>query len=290
MSWVAVAVAGAGVVGAVVGSNSADKAADAQTSASQAGIAQQNQQFDAVQKLLAPYNAAGTKAIGAQGDLAGLNGPQAYQAAIDQIKAGPGYTSALQAGNDNILANASATGGLRGGNVQGALAQFAPALLNQQINDQYSKLGGLTSIGQNAAAGVGNAGMATGNNITTLLGQQGSAAAGDALAQGRAVQGGLNGIASGIGTYYGMQKPATTVNTSPSNAQLESDYGFSDVRLKTNIKRVGTTRKGNGVYTWDWKTGGSGRGVLAQEVARNTPEAVGVDPSGILMVDYAAEL
>jgi hypothetical protein len=59
-----------------------------------------------------------------------------------------------------------ATGGLRGGNVQAALGQFQPQLLAQLIDQQYSRLGGLTSIGQNAAAGVGNAGMSTGNSIT----------------------------------------------------------------------------------------------------------------------------
>lgn len=201
---VAAIVGAAGVASSLYSSSqasgAASDAADAQQAASQAGIAQQKSQFDALQKLLAPYNAAGTSAVGAQGDLAGINGAGAQQSAISALQQGPAYTSALKAGNDNILANASATGGLRGGNVQGALAQFAPALLSQTINDQYARLGGLTSIGQNAAAGVGNAGMATGNNITGLLGQIGSSQAGDALAQAKANIGGVNGVASGIGT------------------------------------------------------------------------------------------
>lgn len=305
--WVAAAAAAAGVVGSVVSSDAARSAANKQQDAANAGIAQQNSQFSAIQQLLAPYNAVGNQAVTAQGNLAGLNGAPSQQAAIDAIKNGPAYTSALQAGNDNILAKASATGGLRGGNVQAALGQFAPALLSQSISDQYARLGGLTSIGQNAAAGVGNAGMATGNQITGLLGQLGQSQAGNALAQGNAGVGALNGVASGLGSLaaqsgfggsgynqYSMFG-GYSANPNPGSADFMGVQGggggdFSDVRLKTNIKRIGTTKKGNGIYTWDWKTGGSGRGVLAQEVARNSPEAVHMDPDGILKVDYAREL
>lgn len=208
MSWVAVAVAGAGIVGSVItadaASSAADTAANAQTGASNAGIAQQNKQFEAIQKLLQPYVTAGTGALGQQQNLTGLNGADAQQSAIDALQKSPAFTSAQQLGERSILANASATGGLRGGNTQAALAQFSPALLAQTINDQYARLGGLTSIGQNAAAGVGNAGMQTGNNVTQLLGQIGSAQAGNALAQGRATAGWVNGATGALGTFAGM--------------------------------------------------------------------------------------
>lgn len=203
MTWIAVAVAGAGLVGSVLSSNAqsdaASTAANAQTQANQAGIAQQNKEFDAIQKLLAPYATAGTGALTAQQNLAGLNGNPAQAAAIKALQGSPAYTSALTAGNNSILAAASATGGLRGGNVQGALGQFAPALLASTINDQYGRLGGLTSLGENAAAGTGNAAMSTGNNITSLLGGIGSAQAGNALAQGRAQTGLYSGIGSSLG-------------------------------------------------------------------------------------------
>jgi hypothetical protein len=208
MTWGMVAVAGATLVGGVLSANAqkdaADKAAGAQQGSAQAGIDQQNQRFDAVQKMLAPYQQAGIPAVKMQGDLAGTNGNDAQAAAIAQLQQSPMFTSQLQAGNNNILANASATGGLRGGNTQAALAQFSPALLAQTINDQYSRLGGLTSIGQNAAAGVGNAGMQTGNNVTNLLQQQGAAQAGDYLAQGKAQAGYINATTGAIGQYFGM--------------------------------------------------------------------------------------
>lgn len=209
MAWVAVAVVGSQVVGSMISadaqSGAADAAAGAQTAASQAGIAEQRRQFDAIQKLLQPYVDAGNKGLTGQLDLSGANGATAQQAAIDALKQSPAFTAAQDLGQRSILANASATGGLRGGNVQAALAQFSPALLAQTINDQYSRLGGLTSIGQNAAAGVGNAGMQTGNSVATLLGQIGSAQAGGALAQGRATAGLANGMTGAIGQFVGMR-------------------------------------------------------------------------------------
>lgn len=226
---VAAAVVAAGVVGAAASSDASRKASNKQQNAANAGINQQNIQFEAVQKLLEPYVKAGTGALTGQQDLIGINGADAQSKAITALQGSPQFTSLLKAGNDNILANASATGGLRGGNTQGALAQFSPQLLNQIIDQQYARLGGLTSIGQNAAAGVGNAGMATGNQISALLQQQGAAAAGGALADGRAWAGGANAVAGGIG-YYNARNPGVqqgySGDTGLSNADLAAKYGF----------------------------------------------------------------
>lgn len=228
---VAAAVAGgvavAGLAGAAMSSRSADKASDAQVAAADRGIDEQRRQFDMIQGLLKPYVNAGTGALTAQQNLTGLNGNDAQAAAIAALQASPQFTSAQKLGETSILQNASATGGLRGGNTQAALGQFSPALLSATINDQYAKLGGLTSIGQNAAAGVGNAGMATGNNVTNLLQQQGAAVAGGALAQGRADAGYINAFGTGLGTYasLGGFKQGSSAGGASSSAQLDQYYG-----------------------------------------------------------------
>jgi hypothetical protein len=183
--------------------DAAENASNAQVSASNADIAQRNKQFEAVQALLKPYVDAGTPAIGKQGDLIGVNGAGPQQAAITALQQSPYFTSMLKQGENSILANASATGGLRGGNTQAALAQFSPNLLAQTIQQQYQNLGGLTSIGQNAAAGVGNAGMANANGISAALQQQGAAQAGNALAQGKAEASMWNLPGQALGAYFG---------------------------------------------------------------------------------------
>jgi hypothetical protein len=227
----AVAVVAGSIYAAKKSANAAEDASNQQAASAQAGIAEQQRQFDAVRELLSPYVSQGTTALTAQGDLAGLNGVGAQKAAIDALQASPQFTALQQQGENRILANASATGGLRGGNTQAALAQFSPALLNQVINDQYGRLGGMVSIGQNAAAGVGNAGMQTGSGISNLLQQQGAALAGGALAGGRAQSGYVNAFANGLGAYGALGGFARggggyTGDTGLSNADLAAKYGF----------------------------------------------------------------
>ena len=205
---VAAAVAVAGV-GSYMSSKSQSKAAKnasaAQTAADAKAIAEQKRQFDEMQKLLAPYVEAGTGSLTAQEDLLGLNGNQAQQAAINNISQGSEYKTLLQQGENSLLQNASATGGLRGGNTQGALAQYAPNLLNNLVNQRYQNLGGITSLGQNAAAQTGNAGMQSANNISSLLQNSGSAQAANAIAQGQANANMWNGLSGLAGTALGMK-------------------------------------------------------------------------------------
>lgn len=195
-----------GITGAKQQAEAAKEASNTQAAAAQSGIDEQRRQFDSLQAALAPYVNAGTGALRGQQDLLGLNGNPAQQAAIDSIAASPQFQSMQRQGTDAILANASATGGLRGGNVQAALAQFSPQMLSQLIDQRYAQLGGLTGLGQNSAAGVGNAGLQTGSNIANLLQQQGAAQAGGQLAMGnQAHQAFVDGgkIASTIASFFG---------------------------------------------------------------------------------------
>ena len=150
-----------------------------------------------------PTTKASLGSLPAQRDLLGLNGPEAQAAALSQIEKSPMFTGLIKQGETGILQNASATGGLRGGNVQGALAQFRPALLNQLIQQQYSNLGGLTSLGQASAAQQAAQGQQTGSNIAGLLGQQGAAVAGGQLAQAGIQSQLVSNLANIAGTYAG---------------------------------------------------------------------------------------
>jgi hypothetical protein len=209
--------------------DAAESAAAAQTGASQAGIEEQRRQFDKVQELLKPYSMAGEKALGGlepfaaagapaleqQQALLGLRGPEAERAAIERIKSGETFKALAGQGEEALLQRASATGGLRGGNIQGALAQFRPALLSSLIDQQYGRLGGMTALGQTttqnlaglgqaSAAGTGAAAQTTGANIANLLGQQGAALAGAEIAQGKAFGAIPAAISGGLGLFSGL--------------------------------------------------------------------------------------
>ena len=199
-----IAVGGATLISGMAQADAAESAAAAQTGAAQAGIEEQRRQFDAVQKLLKPYTEAGQPALEAQQAFLGLRGPEAERAAIERIQGGETFKTLTQQGEEALLQRASATGDLRGGNIQGALAQFRPALLSSLIEQQYGRLGGMTALGQQSAAGVGTAGLQTGVNVSKLLGEQGAAQAGAEIAQGKAFGAIPAAISGGLGLFSGL--------------------------------------------------------------------------------------
>ena len=192
-----------GITGARQQAQAAEAAAATQAGASEAAIAEQRRQFDMLTELLRPYVEAGQPALQGQQALIGLRGAPEQQAAISAIEQSPFFQSAVRQGEEALLQRASATGGLRGGNIQAALAQFRPQMLESQIAQQYERLGGLTTLGQRSAAGQGAAGMETAGAIGNLLAQRGAALAGGQVAQGSVARQGfadLQGIANRMGS------------------------------------------------------------------------------------------
>ena len=202
---------GASLLGSSMQADAASEAAGTQAQSSEAGIAEQRRQFDALQALLKPYAdvgagglagmqpfaQAGAPALEQQQALLGLRGPEAERAAIERISGGQRFQELSRQGEEALLQRASATGGLRGGNIQAALGQFRPQLLSSLIEEQYGRLGGLANvglttqqnlakIGQASAAGVGAGGMEAGTNIANLLANQGRAIAGGQIGEARA--------------------------------------------------------------------------------------------------------
>ena len=204
MPWI---IAGGALLGGLVSSSATSSAAETQAGSAQAGIDEQRRQFDAMRELLAPYMAAGQGALGQyapyqqagagalptlqqfaqagapaleqQQALAGLRGPEAERAAIERISGGEQFQALAQQGEEAMLQRASATGGLRGGNIQGALAQFRPQLLNQLIEQQYGRLGGLATQGGTVAQNLASQGMAATTGLSGL-GQASAAGTGAA--------------------------------------------------------------------------------------------------------------
>lgn len=79
-------------------------------------------------------------------------------------------------------------------------------------------------------------------------------------------QSAFGGILGGIGSIFG---------------------GLSDRRTKDNIKKVGKTDDGQNIYSFTYKGDDTPRmGLMAQEVKKKKPEAVGELPGGLMYVDY----
>ena len=299
----------------------AKKAADAQVQMANQGIAETRRAEGIFREDLKPYTDAGMNAIGilepyyqaglgsigglqqisagtGQGyqgmaNIAGVGGQGAQQAEMDRISQSPEFLEQVRQGENAMLQNASATGGLRGGNVQAALAQMRPQMLNQAVDRQYGRYGDiagmggdisqfLASSGQNigtnifgagqaSAAGTGAASMQSAGQVTNLFGNIGNARAQAAMASDRGIQ------------------RANEAHQSTTNDAAKGFAMMSDERVKKNIKPIDKIdyEKLRGV-TWEWKAdidqGTSG--VIAQDVQKVLPEAV-KEIDGVLHVDYS---
>ena len=203
----AVAAIGTTAVGAYGASQNASAAeADQNTNAvlSLYGgmINQANLQY--TRDILNPFVQAGHGAIRQQGDIAGANGYDAQRAAIAGIENSPFFQDQIAQGEMAMLQNASATGGLRGGNTQAALARFRPAMLASAVSDQYNRLGGLSTIGQNSAVGAGTASMQSASQQAQMISamqQQNNLATRAGMSANNQM---VNSVAGGLGMWAGL--------------------------------------------------------------------------------------
>lgn len=212
MTWVAVAIGGAAVVGAV-GSNIA---AGTQASGQKAAANTQLQMFNTITGQEQPFMNAG---VGATNDLTQLlgtspaTGPngtagntglpggyltQQFNPTQQQLENYPGYQFQLQQGDLAIQNANSPTGGALSGSTLKQLMSFNQGLagtnyqnyFNQfqtQQNNIFSRLSAIAGLGQNAASNTGTAGTQLGTGIA----QAQAAAAGS---QAAGIVGGTNAV------------------------------------------------------------------------------------------------
>jgi hypothetical protein len=196
-------VAAGGIGSALIGSSASRSAANAQSNAAQLGIAEQQREYDQSRSDLLPWLTAGQGALGGLQALLGLSGNDAQQAAITGIQNSPQFASLDRAGTQAILQNAAATGGLRGGNVQSSLYNNRADLLAQLIDQQFSRLAGVSGAGASVGANLGQLGAGAANAISGLFGQQGAARAGGILGSAGGLSTALQGVTGFIGNNYG---------------------------------------------------------------------------------------
>jgi hypothetical protein len=125
------------------------------------------------------------------------------------------------------------------------------------------------------------------NELSALM--SGSQVSNPAQMSGAAPQTGVGGV-----DYTGLVNQKYQADLANSQAKMGGLFGlagaglslFSDARLKSDIKRVGSLDSGLGVYTYRFGNGPVQMGVMAQEVSEIIPDAVHKHSSGYLMVEY----
>jgi len=207
-------------------------------------------------------------------------GQQAYQQGI-------GFGGAQQNLAQQLYAQ-----GLGAAQQQAALGQqgFAQQLAAAQAQQGLGQ--GLYGMGAGTAQQL--AALGTGAQGAALQGAQAQLAAGQA--QQQTAQAGLQALynqflqqqAYPFQTAQFLANIATGTGALSGSTQTAVTPGglFSDVRMKENIREVGKTFDGQPVYAYNYK--GDDRtqmGMIAQEVERKHPEAVGL-AGGMKTVDY----
>jgi len=245
--------------------DAARDAASIQAQGAQAGIAEQRRQFDLTQEMLRPRVEAGDLALQQQQNLIGLGGQEAQQAAFAQLQESPGQKFLRDRQQKSLLRNASAIGGLGGGNVRTALQEQAAGFAQQDLQNQFGRLGQIAGQGQTAGTNIGQFGAQTAGNIANL-GVAGSEAR-----------------ASGI--LGAAQAESQFTNQLLQLGGQVAGAAMSDVRLKENIEEVGRDNLG-GIYNFNYifDSGKTYKGRMAQELQKTRPDAVSMHDSGFLQV------
>lgn len=213
----------AGIAGSAMQSSAASDAANTQAQAANNASQLQWQQFQQMQQNLQPYMQLGPQNIpGLQSQLGRLQGMQfSFNPTMQQLEQTPGYQFTLNQGLNTVNNQLAAKGlNLSGAQARGiadyttGLAsntyqqQYENALKNFMTNygvqsDAYNRLSGLVGLGENAAAGVGNAGLQTASTAGNFLTSGANASAAGQIGSANALAGGLGSAAQG-GLLYGL--------------------------------------------------------------------------------------
>lgn len=222
MSFVAVAVAGAAVVGAGVSIYSANKAAGAAGRASQNSIQEQQREYDQARADQTPFRTAGVSALDQISKLYGLDSTDASgnvvkgsgKSDFSSFTASPDYSFAQQQGQDAINRSAAARGGLLSGAAVKAGETYASGLASQNFNNYYNHLAGIAGQGQAATNATQAAGTNMANANSSALMSAGNARASAYGDIGQTVGNTANGLASNY-LLYKYLNPGTAASAGP---------------------------------------------------------------------------
>jgi hypothetical protein len=222
------AIVGSAVVGAGASVYAGNKAAKAQSRAAQQAADVQRQQYEQTRADLAPYRDTGATALGRYGDLLGMRGPEAYQAALQGYTQSPFLARMVQDTVGAVDASRAARGGLFSGATAQEIGDRTGQLYLGDYNNYLSRLGGMVDTGQNAAAQTGNFGQNAAAGQANAYQAAGNARAQGYINMGNSVNNALSQGAQLYGAYQGgwFNKPAQpTVSYAPmSTMRYPSNY------------------------------------------------------------------
>lgn len=200
--------------------------------------------------------------------------------------------STLQNNQSNSLNAANSLGslGMNQGQLQAGNAGIYQNILQNEAtsaNTTQTQAQGKADNDWFNQVGQSNAGW---DNLSKYLQMVGSVGGmgGTSTSTGTTTSSGGGGLGGAFNQVLGLGSTAAGIIGAGGAAGW-----WSDASMKKNVKRTGKTKDGTSTYKWDWnKSGkdegmsGKGSGVLAQQLAKEKPEAVSKSINGKLSVDY----
>lgn len=210
------ALAATAVVGGVVSTVAANKAAGAQESAANTASNTQLTMYNQSREDQTPWRNAGGAAIGALSSYYGLPGADgktpnpATTAANDNklIQSLPGYQFGMDQGNQAVQRDLAAKGLLGSGAAGKALTQYGQGYASQQTGQYLNGLQSLAGIGQTSVAQTGALGAVAANQIGSNQIYAGNAQASGYANQSNAITSGLSGLTGAYSNYATQQNMA----------------------------------------------------------------------------------
>jgi hypothetical protein len=235
-------VAGATVVGSLIGAKASKSAASTQAAAAGQASDLQREIFEQTRADQAPYREAGYNALANLQRTAG-NVPGAFKFGAGDYQADPGYAFRLAEGQKALDRQAAARGGLISGGALRAAQRYGQDMGSQEYqsaynralmgyntdvareNQLYNRQAALAGIGQTATNLVGTAGQNYATNVGNLMTGAGAAQAAGQVGVANALTGGmstylnysqnnalLNALRGGGGNYGSGSNYATVTN------------------------------------------------------------------------------
>ena len=201
-------VAGATVVGSLIGAKASKSAASTQAAAAEQASDLQREIFQQTRADQEPWRQAGVNALGVMQSTAG-NVPAAFKFGAGDYQADPGYAFRLSEGQKALDRQAAARGGLISGGALKAAQRFGQEMGSQEYgnaynraltsygtdvareNQLYNRQAALAGIGQTSTNLVGQAGQNYATNVGNLMTGAGAAQAAGQVGVANALTSGM---------------------------------------------------------------------------------------------------
>jgi len=240
MSAVAVAV---GVGGALLNNvnqrgatDAAERAAARQEEATSRATGLSERIYNENTARLAPWLQSGQRAQQEQDTLMGYGGDN--QGAMTALQSSPGYQFRLSQGLKGLTSGLASRGGMGSGKSLVAGNQYNQNFASTEYGNRLAQLANVSSMGQNAATGVGNAGTQFANTQSNLWTNNANAQGAAGIAGANANRDSTLGLARLGVSAYGMSRNQPTYGSTTQNPNY--DY------LNSSAYRGGSTQPGWG--------------------------------------------